>query len=342
VDCFSGRATTLGDVDATVAIVSHGNRELAMGCLAALTTEVERKHRVEVIVLDNASEDGSAAALRSSFPAIRLVARATRAGFGSNHNAIAALAKGRHIFMLNDDTIVGPGTIDALVDFLDSNPQVAVAAPLIRSGDREPYTFVLRFPSLMRAVAAALWPWSPLERWNGRQPRQVDWVNGCAMMVRRSAFGQVGGFDEGFFMYAEEKDLCKRLADVGWQVFLVPGGDVVHFGESSTEEVPARRATEFRRSQRYYNRKHLGTRTASIIRALAALESLQLWLGAAVLSRLPRTIRPGRVRPEAAAEYRHQLAGALSGQQEPGLRELAQEWNRRAGEPGSSGERDAR
>jgi GT2 family glycosyltransferase len=342
VDRHSDRDTTLGDVDVTVAIVSHGNRELALACLAALTNEVERKHRVEVIVLDNASEDGSADAIRSSFPAIRLLARATRAGFGANHNEIAASAKGRHIFMLNDDTIVGPGTIDALADFLDLNPQVAVAAPLIRSGDREPYTFVLRFPSLPRAVGAALWPWSPLERWSGREPRRVDWVNGCAMMVRRSAFGQTGGFDEGFFMYAEEKDLCKRLADLGWEVVLVPGGDVVHFGESSTEAVPTRRASEFRRSQRYYNRKHLGPRTASIIRVLAALESLQLWLGAAVLSRLPRTIRPGRVRPEAAAQYRSQLAGALSGQQEPGLQELAQEWNRRAGQPGASGEQDAR
>src|SRR5213076_1646573 len=105
----------------------------------------------------------------------------------------------------------------------------------------------ITFPSIGGALSRAAWPWRPLPRWDGHEPCAVDWVNGCAMMVRRSSFVEVGGFDEAFFMYAEEKDLCKRLARRGWQVWLVPCGAVVHYGESSTGEVPARRRAEFRR-----------------------------------------------------------------------------------------------
>jgi GT2 family glycosyltransferase len=151
--------------------------------------------------------------------------------------------------------------------------------------------------------------------------------------VSRRAFEEANGFDEAFFMYAEEKDLCARLGRLGWQTYLVPGAAIVHIGEQSTGRVPHRRYNEFRRSQRHYLRKHLGPGAARIVPLFAALGDTQLWLAAATLSRLPPSLRPARMRSEAAEEYRRQARGLIAREDRGGLRELADEWNVRQAAP---------
>ena len=313
--------------DVAVTIVSHGNRALLLGCVESVLADVTGDLTVQIAVLDNASTDGSAEAVRERFPNVQLLAQTTRAGFGVNHNTLARSTESTYLFLLNDDTLVHRGSISALADFLGDNDSVAVAGPEILTAQGESHTFVLRFPSVRRALRSAVWPWSSLQRWPGVEARKVDWVNGCAMMVRRRAFEDVGGFDESFFMYAEEKDLCARLETAGWETFLVPGAQVLHFGEQSSGAVPARRRSEFQRSQRVYRQKHLGVR-GRMLPSLAALGDAQLWLAAAALSRLPARLRPRRLRAEAAAEYRRQLFSVLTLGDRPGLRELAAEWNR--------------
>jgi N-acetylglucosaminyl-diphospho-decaprenol L-rhamnosyltransferase len=228
-------------VGVTVSIVSHGNRELVLACLDSLLPELQGSRTVEIAVLDNASEDGSAEAIRSKFPNVRLLASRTRAGFGANHNTLARITTGKYLFLLNDDTIVRPGTVAALADFLESNPSVGVAAPRIYTAQGDPHTFVLSFPTLLQAARRGIWPWARLKRWEGREPKRVDWVNGCAMMVSRRAFEEANGFDEAFFMYAEEKDLCARLGRLGCQTYLGPGAAIVHIRAQSTGRVPHRR-----------------------------------------------------------------------------------------------------
>ncbi len=316
----------------SVAIVVHENRELVLASLTSLAADGGR-HTRETIVLDNDSTDGSADAVAERFPEVTLIRRARRAGFGANHNTIAASARGEFLFALNDDTLVERGCIDALVDFLDATPSAAVAGPPILDARGEPDTFLLRFPSKRRVLENALWPWPQMPRWDAVAPQRVDWVNGCALMMRRRAFDDVGGFDEGFFMYAEEKDLCRRLARRGWESWLAPGPGLVHLGGQSSGGASERRDVEFWRSQRRYLAKHEGQAFGWGAPFASATANLQLWLASAAVLRLPAGVRPARVRAEAPAEYRRGFRSALRTGLRPdrgeGLRELAEDWNAR-------------
>jgi N-acetylglucosaminyl-diphospho-decaprenol L-rhamnosyltransferase len=323
--------STQAPVDVTVSIVAHGNRDLVLGCIRSLVADSSRSRSIEIIVLDNASEDGTADAIRGSFPNVLVLERHERAGFGANHNLVASQARGKYLFVLNDDTVVAPGSVDALAGYLDEHHEVGTVGARIRSSDGKVETFVLRFPDLIGALRYAIQPWRPLEpRWDGLRPRRVDWVTGCAMMIRSAAFAKANGFDEGFFMYAEDKDLCLRLARLGWQTHLSPAAEVVHFGAASTQKAAERPDNEFWRSQRRYYRKHLSPLTARLALLLTAVGAAELWLAAALLTRLPRIFRPRRMRRNAAGEYFRQARGALRGESGPGLRELAEDWNRRS------------
>src|SRR2546423_3185035 len=207
-------------VDVTASIVNHANRGELLECLRSLYGDTQHRCSLEIVVVDNASGDGSVEAVQTEFPDVRVIENTRRLVFGANHNRAARVARGRLIFFLNPDTVVRPGTLDALVDHLDKHPRVAVAGPPIFRADGTLETFLLRFPTLRKSLRDALRPWRAPGRWDGRDETVVDWVNGCALMVRRSALGQDNPFDEGFFLYGEEKDLCRRLADAGYETRL--------------------------------------------------------------------------------------------------------------------------
>lgn len=310
----------------TVSIVAHESREVVLDCLASLGADAAVPDR-EIVVLDNSSVDGSADAVAERFPRVSLIRQRHRAGFGTNHNTIAARTEGEYLFVLNDDTVVDPGCVETLAEFLDRHPAAAVAGPPIMTGDRQPHTFVIPFPSRRILLRGAVWPWRPPVPWHGQASRRVDWANGCAMLIRRAAFDEVGGFDEGYFMYGEEKDLCRRLARRGWETWLVAAPGVVHFGARSTTAVPGRRLVEFWRSQRRYLREHVGRDAALAAPFLAAVGDFQLALASRALRLLPARLLPRPVRAEAPGIYLGQAAAALrvglSGGRSEGLRELA-------------------
>src|SRR5437868_10394671 len=204
--------------DVSVSLVNTNSRELLLACLESL-----RAAEVEIVVLDNASEDGSAAAVRERFPAVRLIEQRHRAGFGANHNTVIHTTTGRYVFVLNEDTTSEDWGFEPMVAHLDANPGVAALGPRLVYPDGRPQASAWRFPSPATAALGLLTLGrAGILQSGGGETRDVDWAMAAALLVRREALddghgGGVGVFDEDFFIYSEETDLCRRLRNAGWR-----------------------------------------------------------------------------------------------------------------------------
>jgi len=214
----------------TAVVVSYNVKDLLRECLRSLGRE-----GVDAVVVDNGSRDSSAEMVKTEFGAVRLVARADNAGFAAAANEGARLARGEYIFFLNPDAEVVAGAADALASFLGANPRAAAAAPRVetpageleRTLRDEPTAFNLareHLPGLKRGTAR----FSPHDT-----RRRADWIVAAALMVRREVFEKIGGFDEAFALYYEDADLCLRLGDAGYEVWLEPAARVAHVGGAS-------------------------------------------------------------------------------------------------------------
>jgi GT2 family glycosyltransferase len=302
--------------DVSVSIVNTNNRELLLACLESL-----RGVDAELVVLDNASEDGSAHAVRERFPDVRVIAQPFRAGFGANHNAVIRATSGRYVYVLNEDTTSDDWGLDRMVAHMDEHPRVAALGPRLVYPDGSHQDSAWRFPSPLTAVLTL-----PtlgrvgMKQSHGHTFRGVDWVMGAALFVRREALEQVGLFDEGFFIYSEEVDLQLRLRRAGWEVHYFPEVTVVHHESQFSAEIPERRIHELWRSRHRYWRKHhspVGARVAAIA------TGAQYGLRAAVAPVARRD-------PSFRARMRLHMRDAWR-VRGPGLRELAEEWNGRVG-----------
>jgi N-acetylglucosaminyl-diphospho-decaprenol L-rhamnosyltransferase len=225
-------------------------------CLRTLVSESP----AEVVVVDNGSSDGSVEPVRRDFPTVEVVVPGRNLGYGAAANRGAAATTAELILVCNSDLSIHPGALAALVAVLDQQPDVAVTGPLIRTPTGDRYPSARRFPSLIDAGGHALLglfvPNNPFTRNYQRSdmdptddaPQRVDWVSGSCFLVRRSAFEAVGGFDEAYFMYAEDADLCWRLAGSGWSTAYVPASEVLHVQGVSTDHHPYRMIVEHHRS----------------------------------------------------------------------------------------------
>ena len=315
--------------DVSISIVNTSNRELLLACLESLQHAAMRVS-TEIVVLDNASEDGSAEAVREGFPDVRVIAQRHRAGFGANHNTVIRNSTGRYVYVLNEDTVSEPGSLDRLVEYMDERPHVAAAGPRIRYPDGRLQPSAWRFPTpKTSAIGALTLGRAGIVQSRGDATRRVDWAMGCALLVRRAALEEVGLFDERFFIYAEETDLCRRLAAAGYEVHYFPHVSVVHHVAQTSARVPERRINEHWRSRHRYWTKHHSAAGARIAAVLTGWQyAARAALGEALL-RLPERRRPVAVRPTGPAEFRLHARNAWRGVRGPGLRELAEEWNSR-------------
>jgi len=241
-----------------VLIVSYNTRELLLEAIESVIDEAE----VEVIVADNASRDGSAEAVTSRFPSVRLVRSAINLGFAGGVNRAAECARGRALLVLNSDARLEPGALDALLELLDRMPKAAMVAPALRYTDGRPQPAAFKFPGLAQ-LAMDLFPVDRLadSKLNGRihakAPASIDHPLGACMLIRRSAWEAVGPLDEGYFMYLEEVDWCRRARLKGWQIWHHPGAVAVHHGGSSTRQHADAMFVQLWRSRlRYYTRFH--------------------------------------------------------------------------------------
>jgi GT2 family glycosyltransferase len=305
--------------DVTVSIVSSGDVALLQACLDSLPAAAGDSS-VETIVVDNAF--GIAAAVAESHPDVGVIAGGLRRGFGANHNLVCARARGRYVFILNDDTVLDPGCIDRLRRFMDQNTIVAAAGPRLRHGDGRVQPSAFHFPTPARvAVTTATLQRAGWVMSGGERIRGVDWIHGAAMMVRRDALEQAGGLDEGFYMYLEDVDLCRRLRDRGWEIAFFPRAGLIHHENSSTVAVPSRRIYQHARSRGIYARKHHGRAGERTVQALTAAT----YLARSALAR----VLPGYDGDD-AARFRAHAHAALSPYAEPAIEEAAADHNRGA------------
>ncbi|HET7571767.1 MAG TPA: glycosyltransferase family 2 protein [Gaiellaceae bacterium] len=295
--------------DVAVSLVNTNSRELLLACLESLAGV-----DAEIVVLDNASEDGSAEAVRERFPAVRLIAQPYRAGFGANHNTVIRATSSRYVYVLNEDTTSDDWGFERLVAHLDANPDVAALGPRLVYPDGRLQDSAWRFPSpAVAALGLLTLGRAGVKQSGGDEARDVDWAMGAALLLRREALDEVGGFDEGFFIYSEETDLCRRLRAAGWRTRYFPEVTVVHHESQFSAGIPARRVNEQWRSRHRYWRKHHSPLAARV----AALSTGAQYLLRAALRAHDADFR-GRMLLHARNALR--VAG-------PGLRELADDWN---------------
>jgi N-acetylglucosaminyl-diphospho-decaprenol L-rhamnosyltransferase len=270
-------------------------------------------------VLDNASEDGSAEAVREGYPAARLIALDRRTGKAENDTRLLRAARGSFCLLLNEDTELREGATRALLDALEADPRAAAAGAQLLTSNGEPTACAWRLPNAGWALAGALFLHdSYAVQSRGDSVRRVGWVQSSAMLVRREAAEQVDWLDPAFFVYSDETDFCRRLHDAGWRVLFVPGAGAVHHDQLSTDaDAMRRRIVEFHRGRDLYFRKHRMPVTRALWRVC--------WTWAYLVRAVAATVLPGHSPRRYLAHARQQLNPAHG----EGLREIAEAYNRR-------------
>ncbi|HVY79248.1 MAG TPA: glycosyltransferase [Solirubrobacterales bacterium] len=273
-------------------VVNTNGREYLLACLDA----IERTHpddvEREILVLDNASSDGSADAVRARGSDIRLIALERRAGKAENDSTLMHEAEGTYCLLLNEDSELRPGAVAALLAAVETDPRAAAATPQLLDSSGAPTPCAWRFPGVGTALAGALF----LHRWLtvqsvGSATRRVDWGQSSALLVRREAAAEVGFMDPAFFVYYDECDFAKRLAAGGWHSLFVPAAQAIHHDQLSTDLAKGLpRIVEFHRNRDLYMRKHHGRGAALAVRALTAWSYALRAAAATILPNQPAAV----------------------------------------------------
>lgn len=291
--------------DLSVIIVSWNARDYLAACLRSLG-ENGLGDRMEVIVVDNASSDGSPALVREQFPAALLVETGANLGFARGNNVGIGRAKGRWLALVNSDVELLPGCLRRMVDYLEANPRVGMLGPRVLNTDRTIQRSCRNFPSLGRLALRALGAdnlFPSITYPDCRATRPVDVLSGCFWMARREAVEQVGGLDEGFFMYSEDVDWCRRFAAAGWGVVFLAEAEAVHHGGASSRNMPVRFYVEMYRAQHRYFGKHHGRAAQAAFSAIVFAHQL---------ARVARGAAGWLIRPSRRAESSYRIRRSLA------------------------------
>lgn len=297
-----------------IVIVNWNTQEYLRKCLVSLFLG-RPECEFEIWLVDNASGDGSTAMVRQQFPQVHLIANGENVGFAQANNQAILQSTGRYVLLLNPDTDVRPGAIDALVEFMDRNPHAGAAGPRLLNPDGTFQTSCQPAPSLFREFwrlfhLDALHPYSiySMQDWELDEARDVDVLEGACLILRREALSQVGLIDEDFFMYSEEVDLCHRLRTTGWMLYWIPHAQVMHYGGRSTAQVPFDMFLRLYQSKVLYFRKNHRFWSAQLYK-LILVSAVLARLVASPLVWLER--QPQRQRYMALASYYRRLLIAV-------------------------------
>lgn len=285
--------------DLSIIIVSWNVSKLLSACLDSIdpNDDKAKKPRVEIIVVDSGSSDDTIHILRTRYPQVQLLPQAENIGFTRGNNIGMAAAQGRYILLLNPDTEIIGDALAQMVAYMDAHPDVGILGPHTLNTDGTTQSTRRHFPTAAVAFFESTWlqafaPASLLDHYYMKHMRDdsvfdVDWVQGSALLARRAVYEQIGGLDEGYVMYSEELDWCKRAKLAGWRVVYLGSVQITHHGGKSTEQVVARRHIHFQESKLRYFRKYHGRVFASVLRLFLlatyvwqlALEAIKSLLG---------------------------------------------------------------
>ena len=285
----------------SVVVVSWNTRDLLAESLEAVQRAARRVGGpVEVIVVDNASTDGTTDMLAASeSPMRRSILNVENRGFAGANNQGFEVARGHYVLMLNPDAVVGDDTLAHMLAFLEQHPRAGGAGPLVVGTDGLLQVSATPLPTLWNELwrlfhLDALKPVAayPLDAWRQGGPRRVESLLGACVLLRRDVLRQVGPLDEQFFVYSEETDLCRRMHDAGWELYWLPGTSVLHHGGQSTRQVARSMFVQLYRSKVLYFRKHTGRAGAWTYKAILAAASVARLVGAGPWFVLSRAARP--------------------------------------------------
>jgi GT2 family glycosyltransferase len=275
-------------------IVNHNTCQALRDCL----NSIDRSAASEVIVVDNASSDGSVEMLRKEYPWVKLYANQSNLGYGAAANQGIASCAAPYVLLLNGDTILQHGALGALAQYLTDHPEAAIVGPRLIDADGTLQASCYPFPTPFHTILEnSAWAGSLgrfirrkvpglrslyLRTWPHDSARTVPWIKGAAMAIRRGPFEAISGFDDAFFMYFEDADLCYRVQAAGWEVHFAPVTTVVHLGGASTSKYRAEMAVEQIASTVRFYRRH--SSRLRVLQLLLVLKSLMLakWIGAKV------------------------------------------------------------
>ena len=253
-------------MELSIVIVSWNTKDVLYDCLQSVYSQPCRIE-FEVIVIDNASSDGSVDMVESEFPQAKIIANTENRGFAAANNQGIAIAKGQYLLLLNSDTVVLDNAIAKTISFADVQPEAGVIGCRVLNGDSSLQPTCFMFPSLLNLLMASIYLYKIFQKnrffgrermmwWNRNDVREVDVVDGCFMLVRHEAIEQIGIMDEQFFMYSEETDWCYRFKQAGWKVLFTPVAEIIHFGGQSSKQVAPQMILQLRGSILLFFKKH--------------------------------------------------------------------------------------
>ncbi len=270
-------------LDLSIIIVNWNTRQMLNDSLESIIKTVDNID-YEIIVVDNGSTDGSQAMLQEKYSQVRLIANRENVGFAGANNQAMEIGQGRYFLLWNSDAFATPGSIQALFHLAETEPKAGLVGAQLRNTDGSFQASCTPFPNLwqefliLSGLGRALYgPYYPSRGPQEEKGGQLaDYVEGACMLVRREAYAEVGGLDEGYFMYAEEVDWCYAMKEKGWQVWYQPQAKVIHVGGGSSVST-AREANLYRGRVRFFQ-KHYGPRAANglkwLIYLLTAIKSV--------------------------------------------------------------------
>jgi N-acetylglucosaminyl-diphospho-decaprenol L-rhamnosyltransferase len=301
-------------------VVNTNGRDLLLECLRSIRDTHPEGVGHEILVLDNASDDGSAAAVESEFPEARVIRSDRRAGLAENNSLIMGEARGQVCLLLNEDSELLDGAVRELLNALRDDAGAAVAGAQLVDPERNPIPCAWRFPSLGTAAAQCLLLHRLLvtqSHGGDGPPREVGWIQSCTMLVRRQVAESVDYLDTDFFVYSEEVDFQKRMHDAGWRILHVPRARAIHHEQLATDRSAGgrRRIVQFHRGRDLYMQKHHSTPVVLLSRLL--------WSA----SYLPRALAAAFMRNQDPGTYWLHARQALRPTRGEGMREAAEAYN---------------
>jgi N-acetylglucosaminyl-diphospho-decaprenol L-rhamnosyltransferase len=264
-------------IDLSIIIVSWNVRDLLSNCLLSIA-KTGGELQIEVVVVDSASSDGSAEMVRQAFPWVNLIASEENLGFPKGNNMGISASSGRQILLLNPDTVVLGSALEEMVSYLDEHIDVGALGPQLLDPDGSVQSSRRRFPTLATGLFESTWleslaPDQLLRSYYALdlpddETNDVDWVTGAALMTPRRVVDHVGLLDEGYFMYSEELDWCRRIREAGWRIVYFPEAQIVHYIGQSSEQAVTERHINFQKAKLRYFRKFHGRAAAGGLRML--------------------------------------------------------------------------